>query len=332
MEEALRDWTQDSLRRLHAGAPGTLRFVPLRVEASRRRFYRASWQPEASDAPAASYVVMSSPPALENNSQFVALAGLFADHGIGVPKLWSMDETAGFFLMSDLGTTHLENAYVGPGTDAALTAALDTLVRLQTVDDPRIPPYTRSRFADELGIYLEWFLGGLLAASVPSGLGDVFERLLEATDAQPRCCVHRDFHSRNLLLRADGTAGVVDFQDALVGPATYDLASLLRDCYHRFDEGVVARWRDRYLDLTPLAVNRATFARDLDLVALQRQLKAVGIFARLHLRDGRDSHLAHIVPVLNRIGALAGRYPELAALAQHVAKVLPAAERKLGAP
>jgi N-acetylmuramate 1-kinase len=335
MEEALRRWTQSALAQLHAtDGAGELHWLPLRVEASQRRFYRVRWATAASprQSPAPSYVVMNSPPSVENNDQFVALARLFAEHGIGVPRLWSADSAAGFFLMADLGETHFADVYESQGPEVALGAALPTLIRLQQVEDPAIPPYTRDRFADELGIYVDWFLGRLLNAPAPAKLADAFDRLLEATDAQPRCCVHRDFHSRNLLLRTDGTVGVVDFQDALVGPATYDLASLLRDCYHTFPETVVAEWRDRYLDATPLPVDRATFARDLDLVALQRQLKAVGIFARLHLRDGRDSHLAHIVPVLERIGALAGCYPELAALAEHTSDVLPATRRRTGGP
>jgi N-acetylmuramate 1-kinase len=339
MEEALRHWTDSALTRLQAvpaAASGNLCWEPLRVEASQRRFYRVRWQPEPAVAeqptPACSVVVMSSPPALENNGQFVALAGLFAAHDIGVPRLLAADETRGFFLMSDLGDTHFADVYGHPGPEAVLPAALGTLIRLQQIDDPRVPPYTRSRFVDELGLYAQWFLAGLLDAAPPPALAEVFEQLVEATQAQPSCCVHRDFHSRNLLLTADGTVGVVDFQDALVGPVTYDLASLLRDCYYTFPESEVARWRDRYLALTPLPVNRATFARDFDLTALQRQLKAVGIFARLHLRDGRDSHLRHIVPVLERIRDLAASYPQLAALAKHVAAVLPVTRRRLGAP
>jgi len=123
---------------------------------------------------------------------------------------------------------------------------------------------------------------------------------------------------------------VVDFQDALMGPATYDLASLLRDCYHRFDETDVARWRDAWLAGTTLDLDRARFTRDFDFTGLQRQLKAVGIFARLSLRDGRDTHLTHIVPVLERIAALSGAYPELSGLAEHAADVLPKARRRLG--
>ncbi|MDZ7668802.1 MAG: phosphotransferase [Gammaproteobacteria bacterium] len=304
--------------------PGPLQWQPLAVEASHRRFYRVR-------GTGASHVVMASPPDLENNDQFVTLARLFAAHGIGVPRLLAEDAGRGFFLMTDLGDVHFADVYARRGPDAVLPAALATLHRLQAIDDPAIPPYSRQRFADELDIYVTWCLGALLGEPAPDALAEAFEHLLAATDAQPRCCVHRDFHARNLLLRDDGTAGVVDFQDALRGPATYDLASLLRDCYYQLPEDAVAHWRDVYLQQTPLPVDRARFAADLDLVALQRQLKAVGIFARLYLRDGRDSHLCHIVPVLERISTLAAAYPELRSLAEHTAAVLPSARARLEA-
>jgi hypothetical protein len=273
---------------------------------------------------------MSSPPEIENNRQFVALAELFHEHGIGVPQLWAQDRTRGYFLMSDLGEVHFQDVYARQGPGAVLPAALETLHQLQQIRDPRIPPYTRTRFEDELGIYVTWCLGTLLEIAPPHALDDVFERLVNATQAQPECCVHRDFHARNLLLTPAGGVGVVDFQDALMGPATYDLASLLRDCYHRFSEADVARWREVYLARSSLPVDRSRFARDLDFTALQRQLKAVGIFARLYLRDGRDTHLVHIVPVLARIGELAARYPETAELAAHIDSVLPKAVARLG--
>lgn len=323
MDQALRQWALERLAEVAGGASDAPSWHPLRVEASHRRFYRLE-----PPTPGSSYVVMSSPPALENNRQFAILAELFRRHHVGVPKLLAEDQRRGYFLLSDLGRTHFEDVYAG-APEAVVPAALDTLHRLQQIHDPRIPPYTRQRFEDELGIYVAWFLGELMDEPVPPGLDDVFATLLEAIQAQPVCCVHRDFHARNLLLTPSGGVGVVDFQDALMGPAAYDLASLLRDCYHQFPEEDVARWRHAYLTRTALPVDRSRFARDLDLTALQRQLKAVGIFARLHLRDARDTHLEHIVPVLTRIGELASRYPELAPLAEHVAGILPAARRRL---
>jgi N-acetylmuramate 1-kinase len=335
MEETLRRWSEAALAGLAGdtaddAATPVLRCVPLPVEASQRRFYRVCWQPSPGSLEQ-TFVVMSSPPALENNAQFVALAEVFGRHGIRVPRLWATDEARGYFVMSDLGERHFADVYHEPGPAAVMPAAIATLVRLQQVQDPHVPPYSRSRFVDEIGLYEQWFLQGLLEVGAPATLAGPLERLVEATQAQPRCCVHRDFHSRNLLLLENGEVGVVDFQDALVGPATYDLASLLRDCYYRLPEAEVARWREHYLAATTLPVDRANFARDLDMTALQRQLKAVGIFARLHLRDRRNSHLRHIVPVLERIRDLAALYWELIALATHLSDVLPAARRRLGA-
>ncbi|MFW6092738.1 MAG: aminoglycoside phosphotransferase family protein [Pseudomonadota bacterium] len=328
MDTALHRWAEDRARTLdRAPAPDRAsHWQALPVEASHRRFYRLAFSGSGGRR---SFVAMASPPELENNDQFVALAELFADHAIGVPRILAADREAGFFLLTDLGRRHFSDAYRDGGTDAAVSGALETLIRLQRIDDPRIPPYTRQRLVDELAVYEQWFLQGLLGVPAPDEVHEAFATLVAAACHQPACCVHRDFHARNLLLTAEGGVGVVDFQDALMGPATYDLASLLRDCYHTFPETEVARWRDAYLDRTELDLDRARFAHDLDLTALQRQLKAVGIFARLHLRDGRDSHLPHIVPVLTRIAEVAGAYPRLAPLARHVSVMLPLARRRL---
>ena len=329
MDRALRRWTEAHLPD-HWRGSGPPDWTALAVEASNRRFYRVR-RPGGSGE---TLVAMRSPPALENNDQFETLAGVLDRAGVTAPRILATDRERGFFLTTDLGPTHLADLYA-TAADEVLPAALATLHRIQSIDDPVVPPYTLTRFRDELGIYTEWFLGRLLDRAPPDALDDAFEALLAATRRQPRCCVHRDFHGRNLLRQPDGSVGVVDFQDALIGPATYDLASLLRDCYHAFPEATVARWRDAFVAASPLPLDRATFAADMDLVALQRQLKAVGIFARLSLRDGRDSHLPHVVPVLERIATLAAHHgsatPALGVLAAHVESVLPAARARLGA-
>lgn len=329
MDRAFRRWTEAHLPDAWRGT-GAPEWNALAVEASHRRFYRL----RRADGAGGTVVAMSSPPALENNDQFETLAGVLEDAGVTAPRILAADRERGYFLTTDLGPVHLADRYAREA-DEVLPAAIDTLHRIQAIDDPAVPPYTRQRFRDELAIYTDWFLGGLLDSAPPDTLDDAFGELLAATDHQPRCCVHRDYHGRNLLLLPDGTVGVVDFQDALMGPATYDIASLLRDCYHAFPEETVARWRDAYAAASPLPLDRATFAVDMDLVALQRQLKAVGIFARLWLRDGRDSHLPHVVPVLERIAVLAGRHapavPALGALAAHAEVMLPAARARLEA-
>ena len=299
---------------------------PLQVEASHRRFYRI----RTSDDAGPSAVAMSSPPALENNAQFEALAKTFARFGVGVPKILASDGEAGWYLMTDLGAMHLEDVYGSPQADAAMELAIDTLLKIQTVDD-ELPPYTTQRFADELDIFRQWFVEAWLQISFPADLlAGLFAELVANTQDQLQCCVHRDFHCRNLLV-GDHGLGVVDFQDALLGPVSYDLASLLRDCYHRFSEAEIARWRSHYLSRTPLQLEPGKFAADLDLMAVQRQLKAVGIFARLQLRDAKDTHLRYIPGVLKHIAEVAERYPRLHPLRPHLMQWQQATAARLAA-
>ena len=147
--------------------------------------------------------------------------------------------------------------------------------------------------------------------------------------AQPQCCVHRDYHCRNLLFADSGAFGVVDFQDALLGPVSYDLASLLHDCYSTFSETEISRWRKPYLSLAPLTLDPDAFAQDLDWSAVQRQLKAIGIFARLNSRDGKPSHLPYIEPVLARLTDICRKYPELSPLGNWLKTKQPETTRAL---
>ena len=273
-----------------------------------------------------SHVAMDAPPATENNTQFRRLSGLFRTHGVPVPAVEAFDDR-GFLLVTDFGDRLFSTAYAEGGQDGALEIAIGALVRIQAIPAETVPPYTAQRFRDELEIFTEWLVGALLDGSTPSFLPDVWRALVDATQAQPTVTVHRDYHSRNLLLRDDGELGIVDFQDALAGPVTYDLVSLLRDCYHLIPEAEVARWRARYRALTDCGMEDADFVRAFDLTGIQRHLKAAGIFARLRLRDGRDSHVADILPTLERVVAVGVAYPETRRLAEWIdGEVLPGAE------
>lgn len=299
-------------------------FEVLPVEASTRRFYRVRTRE-------GSHVAMDAPPATENNTQFRRLSGVFRDHGVPVPEVVAFDER-GFLLVTDFGDRLFSAVYAQGGEEGALELAIEALVRIQTVPAEAVPPYTAQRFRDELEIFTEWLVGSLLDSRPPPFLADVWRALVDATQAQPTVTVHRDYHSRNLLLRDDGALGIVDFQDALAGPITYDLVSLLRDCYHAFPEPEVARWRARYRALNDPGMAEADFVRAFDLTGVQRHLKAAGIFARLELRDGRDSHLADIVPTLSRVVAVGGGYRQTRPLAEWIgAEVLPQARTTIGA-
>ena len=306
MERDLANWVAASL-----GAP-IERVAPLRVEASHRRFYRVWMAGSAhpSKRPSSSAVVMASPPTLERNDAFVAMQRLFSGAGLPVPEIIAMSAESGYFLLSDLGERHLEEAYGGPDERRALELAVANLVRIQDVEAPAVPPYEESRLRDELGIFSEWFLGRWLGESPDPGARSAFEALIDNALGQPQCLIHRDYHCRNLLLDGEGNLGIVDFQDALIGPATYDLACLLWDCYHAFDEASLRHWQERYRIQSRFEFTADALSRALDLTGLQRQFKAVGIFARLWLRDGKASHLGHIPPVLATMRRIAGTYGE----------------------
>ncbi len=308
--------------------PGELVIEPLRAEASHRSFFRVA--PDSTGR--RTVIFMASPPHLERNAQFIHLAKTFRDAGVSVPEIIAIAEETGWLLMTDLGSIHLESLYADPATQAtSLELAIRHLPALSRVSDPMLDLYSTHVLRKELDIFNEWFATALLEHSTPL---PCTELLVSTIDAQPKCCVHLDYHCRNLLVR-DGELGIVDFQDARFGPVLYDIASLLRDCYYAFDESTVERWFTYFLSLQPLADAIENPKRTFDFTAIQRQLKAVGIFARLYLRDAKTTHLAHIDPVLHRLIDLTQRYDELSALHQHLAACadrLPAAWIRHGLP
>ena len=309
MTEPAFTWARSQRPGLHNAALSTLR-----AEASFRSFYRL--KPAAGE----SVVLMVSPPEKEQNEQFERLASVFGTAGIPVPSILAAEKARGWYLLTDLGSRELSRAYGTSAETAAIEAALATLIRLQAVQDPAVRSYTQARFADELGIFREWFAAAFLGSELPDAVEPVFLELVARMPGQIQCCVHRDYHCRNLLFDPDsGRFGVVDFQDALIGPVSYDLASLLHDCYHQFSDQQVIHWRNWYLAHSPLPLDPEAFAEDLTLTAIQRQLKAVGIFVRLKLRDGKTTHLEHVLPVLERLSRLAAPLPELAPLSDWLA-------------
>ena len=321
--EELAEWVAGS------AGPGEVRLTALPAEASTRQFFRVSTTPGRTGA-AALTIAMVAPPETEDNERFVRLARQFRCHGLATPEIHAVDLARGFVLMEDLGEVDFAAAYRAGEVDRPLDAAVRALAKLQTMPVDGIPPYTTMRFGDEITIFTEWLIDRFLELDVPEHFAALRQSLIDATQSVPMRVIHRDYHCRNLIWRADGSVGMVDFQDALVGPACYDIASLLRDCYTEFDEDQVVRWRRHFLGLADLGCAEAVFNRAFDLTAIQRQLKAVGIFARLFLTRGRGSHLDDIVPVLGRIAKLGLMYPETAALSAWLARdVVPAAARRI---
>ena len=290
----------------------------LRVEASHRHFYRIQ-----GDSLEQSWVAMWSPPELENNPQFIALASVFA--GLGTPKVLAQDQERGFFLMEDLGETHLIDAYQQDEKNplhlaTCVNLALDALIPFQQVKHPAIPAYDEDRLALEFDLCAQWLVAGLMAESIGQGANEALassrQLLIDTMLQQPRACVHRDYHCRNLLVTGSSATpklGIVDFQDALIGPVLYDPASLLRDCYYTHGESLITDCLARFAQHNPAlaGVSIKTLTWWLDACAIQRQIKAIGIFARLHLRDNKSSHLRYVLPTLKRLTVLTEVYPEL---------------------
>ena len=296
---ALRDWIAKSL--------GTDQFVlhPLVPEASTRRFYRL----EPNQGP--SQMAIHAPPATENNEQFVAMAQVFLRNRVPVPRIHAYDSEQGYFLVDDFGSLEFLEVYQNTTQrEHAIGLALDALVAIQCTQDAHVPPYTRLRLRDELSIFEEWCCGKMLGESAKP-LSVIADPLTEEIDRQPKVTVHRDYHSRNLLLHGD-RLGIVDFQDALVGSSVYDLASLMYDCYFEHRHEDIESWIDQFRLLTaeadlPCIQPRTAFVRALEVTAIQRMLKAVGIFCRLWFTQQKKTHLPFILPVLTRVTQLAQR-------------------------
>jgi len=298
-------------------------------DASFRRYLRV-------DGERGARIVMDAPPAHEDCRPFVAVARLLAAGGLHVPAVLEWDQAQGFMLLSDLGdATYLSR--LQPGQPAAginrqlYGDALDALVRLQAIDaEAAVPPYDAALLRRELDLFPEWYLarhrGLSLSDAQRSQLEQTFALILANNLAQPRVLVHRDYHCRNLMV-SKPNPGVLDFQDAVFGPITYDLASLLRDAYIEWDEEAQIDWGVGYWERArkaglPVAADFGEFWRDFEWMGLQRQLKVLGIFARLAHRDGKTGYLADIPRVWRYAHRVCCRYNGLGALA----RILEAAE------
>ena len=287
--------------------------VPASSDASFRRYFRV----KGSDG---QFIVMDAPPDKENTEPFIRVAELFARSQVNVPAIFQQNRADGFLLLEDFGSEcFLDRLNAHNATDL-YHSAFDTLFLLQTrtaTENSGLPGYDAPLLQRELGIFADWFLNEWLDRPIPAPLwATVCSLLVASALEQPVVCVHRDYHSRNLMVLTDDSPGVIDFQDAVIGPVTYDLVSLLRDCYIAWPQQQVEQWMSAYyqrlLQAGLIDVDPPRFKRWFDLMGLQRHLKAIGIFARLHLRDGKSGYLDDIPRTLNYVTTISATYPELA--------------------
>lgn len=324
--EQLHEWLRSCL--------GHERFTlsPASSDASFRRYFRIR------QTGVDSLIAMDAPPEREDCGPFVHVAELFGAAGVNVPRVIERDLQRGFLLLTDLGDVTYLSALNESSADALYRDAISALVDIQRASRPgELPEYDRALLERELNLFPDWYverqLGQKLSDPRLQALRTTFELILAENLAQPRVFVHRDYHCRNLMVCAPNP-GILDFQDAVYGPITYDLVSLLRDAYIEWPEERVLDWCIRYWERAraaglPVACDFGDFYRSFEWMGAQRQLKVIGIFARLFYRDGKDAYLRDQPLVMRYLKKTCARYGELAPLARLLDELDPA-ERTVG--
>jgi aminoglycoside/choline kinase family phosphotransferase len=294
---------------------------PASSDASFRRYFRLDVAPALRAKLGDTLIAMDAPPERENVPAFIHVQGLLLDAGVTVPAIVARDVERGFLLLSDLGTTTYLSRLDADNAAFMYSDAVDALIKFQLSSQPGVlPAFDRAFVLREMNLFPEWYLnrhlGVTLDAAQQAKLDKVFEAITANVLAQQQVFMHRDFHSRNLMFLDQGNPGVLDFQDAVYGPVTYDLGSLLRDAYIQWDEEIVLDWVVRYWQSAkqvglPVNPDIDAFYRDFEFMALQRHLKILGIFCRLNYRDGKAIYMGDLPTVMDYVRKTANRYTEL---------------------
>ncbi len=303
---SLLDWLENDL------LLNIIKIEPASSDASFRRYFRIT-------LPDQHLIVMDAPPDRENILPFIKVADILKTSKINVPDIYHQNINDGFLVLEDFGSqSYLDKLQTG-NADRLYGEALATLLKLQQNTDINaidLPRYDEALLRRELAIFSDWFIDQRLDLPMPDKLWtNVCDILVNSALSQPLTCVHRDYHSRNLMVLENDLPGVIDFQDAVIGPITYDLVSLLRDCYIAWPQEKVNQWVNQYYTTLKeagiLSCDITTFTRWFDLMGMQRHLKAIGIFSRLDIRDGKIGYLADIPRTLNYVLEQTRNYPEL---------------------
>jgi len=310
--DLLRQWTCSQFDQ------PAVELVPASSDASFRRYFRICHGDD-------SFILMDAPPGQEDCRPFMHVSRLMLQLGLHVPEVIASDLEQGFLLLSDLGSQSYLAALDNTTADRLYGDAMGALLALQSCVTPDcgLPDYDRDLLMSEMGLFRDWLLDRHLGIELDStraaALEVCFRRLADSALAQPQVCVHRDYHSRNLMVCDQHNPGILDFQDAVIGPVTYDLVSLLRDCYISWPRERIEDWVSGYYELALQSgilradqCNEADFQRGFDWMGVQRHLKAAGIFARLKHRDGKSGYLADIPRTLGYVSEVCAVYPELA--------------------
>lgn len=309
-ETRMRSWLA------HVLNDQTLHITVASSDASFRRYFRVTKNQQ-------SFIVMDAPPELEDSKPFIRVRDLLQKAGVSVPEILRADLDEGFLLLTDFGEQHFLGALKHENVQRLYADALDALLTMQRhADSTTLAPYNETLLMFEMSLFGDWFLGRHLGAhlseSATAVLDETCRFLCGSALEQPQVFVHRDYHSRNLMLIPEGNPGIIDFQDAVRGPITYDLVSLLRDVYVKWPEERVNAWLEEYYDRLKhyklVQLTLEDFTRRFDLMGVQRHLKVAGIFCRLYYRDGKAGYLPDIPLTLDYLTTVCARLEELSAL------------------
>lgn len=293
---------------------------PASTDASFRRYFRIT-------NPQGSRIIMDAPPEKETLKPFIEISQLLIKHGLQAPTIYSQNNREGFLLLDDFGSTCYLDALTPKTADTLYHAAIRALLKMQrsiNLTENALPVYSKTLLHQELELFRDWFLTKLLGLSLSpqnhAELDRIWALLIKSALEQPQVFVHRDFHSRNLMVLENDSPGIIDFQDAVQGPITYDLVSLLRDCYIVWPKEQVLQWLTMYHSQSQNhsqdQYDLSQFIRWFDFMGIQRHLKAIGIFSRLKIRDHKSGYLNDIPRTLNYIINVSTDYPELSAFKQ----------------
>jgi N-acetylmuramate 1-kinase len=327
-QQQLTHWANGVLDQLLSDKQGVVPLESVSGDASFRRYFRARLADR-------SFIAVDAPPANEDSKTFVRISKLFRDAGVSTPEVFATDYEQGFMLLQDFGDAlylpcllDCQRRNSELEADKLYADAITSLVKIQKgVDSKRLVPFDRKKLHAEMELFEHWFCEEFLQLRLSDSDRQIiavsFSLLEDSALAQPQVAVHRDYHSRNLLMLdagvfgTDSGPGIIDFQDAVSGAYTYDLVSLLRDCYIRWRPDQVEKWALQYLEVAQAEevigqVSSTQFMRDMDLMGLQRHLKVMGIFSRLCIRDNKPQYLADIPLVIQYFLEVARAHEELA--------------------
>ena len=283
-------------------------------DASFRRYFRFTAKP-APGAERQSLIAVDAPPEHENSQAFINIAIRLLNNKLPVPKIHQYTLDAGFYVQQDFGDQLLLALLNDRSADGLYNSAIHYLAKIFPVTTERLPLYDRQLLQQEMRLFSDWFVlkhkNRPIDARLKNILDQTYRLLTDNALNQPQGFVHRDYHSRNIMVLNDGQLGIIDFQDAVKGPLTYDLVSLLRDCYIDWPQDKIDDWVYHYIKLLPRQYSASEFMRWFDLMGIQRHLKATGIFARLNYRDNKPAYLNNIPRILNYLIQVSAKYDAL---------------------